>query len=694
MKIILYLYFLFLSFSLYGKEDTRIAEIEAKIAAATHDTTLSNLYNDLYWFYALDNPEKALEIAKKGLLVTQRTYFPRGQASFLMKLGQYYSDIGQYVLATDYYDQAHFLYDSLQDKQGIARVVLAQADVYLELGNDVIAEKYLRSSLEAILNSPTQSEGEILEKALCLRKLGVVQEMRGNHREAIRFYTTSRKVSESVGYNLITVNTICFIANNYCLQKNYKTSLQYLADVYDTLAKQPNKNGVSKADITYANIYIAYNKLDKALKHALNAFNYADCHKSKNKKIYSESALLLSKIYLLKKDYKQALKYQLLYNDFDDKNYNKAMMLEVIQRNHERQLSKNKAQMELLKQQNEFHQATIKNQQYTTIYLTLILLLAVTAVVVSILFIRSKMKITKEIEEKNTQILRQNEEIKLINFTLSERNEELERQNELIENQSEEIATINNSLIIQNENLQRINKKKHEIISVVSHDLRAPLVRIIGLIDLLHFDLDMFNDEHKEYITKIKIEAYEQLSMIEYLLRGAEEDKKEDIQQLEVVDIEKLVTKLVNDSQIVATRKNIQIELSINANGVSLLHITDERAMLRIIDNLLSNAIKFSPFNSKIEVSITTLNTHLTIAIKDEGVGILPEEMGKLFQKYEKLSAVPTADEPSTGLGLYIVKELVEQLGGKVWCESEYQKGATFFVSFPKESPKKEQQLV
>ncbi|MCS6833226.1 MAG: ATP-binding protein, partial [Flammeovirgaceae bacterium] len=77
------------------------------------------------------------------------------------------------------------------------------------------------------------------------------------------------------------------------------------------------------------------------------------------------------------------------------------------------------------------------------------------------------------------------------------------------------------------------------------------------------------------------------------------------------------------------------------------------------------------------------VNRHYQLSIADEGPGLTEEDKKKLFQKYQKLSARPTAGEKSTGLGLSIAKKYVEAMGGKIWCESEYGKGATFFLAFP-----------
>ena len=102
----------------------------------------------------------------------------------------------------------------------------------------------------------------------------------------------------------------------------------------------------------------------------------------------------------------------------------------------------------------------------------------------------------------------------------------------------------------------------------------------------------------------------------------------------------------------------------------------------QVIENLLSNAIKFSPSNKNIYIHVSVTDTNALCEIRDEGPGLSEDDKKKLFSKYQKLSAKPTGNETSTGLGLSIVKKFVEAMNGEIWCESEIEKGASFFVKF------------
>ncbi len=110
----------------------------------------------------------------------------------------------------------------------------------------------------------------------------------------------------------------------------------------------------------------------------------------------------------------------------------------------------------------------------------------------------------------------------------------------------------------------------------------------------------------------------------------------------------------------------------------------DRTRLSELIDNLLSNAIKYSPKGNDIRVSLEITDERLILKVKDEGQGMTAEDMNNAFKRFNKLSATPTGDEVSTGLGLWIVKEIAERHRGKASVQSEGKdKGATFTVELP-----------
>ena len=154
-------------------------------------------------------------------------------------------------------------------------------------------------------------------------------------------------------------------------------------------------------------------------------------------------------------------------------------------------------------------------------------------------------------------------------------------------------------------------------------------------------------------------------------------------QQLNLIEERISLTEILNSItdryQIAASEKSISLVREIQEE---VFILADRIYCSQVFDNLISNAIKFSPSNRKIFIKLSTRKEDAVAEIKDEGPGIGDDDKKKLFGKYQKLSARPTGNETSTGLGLSIVKKFVESMNGKIWCESELGNGASFFVAF------------
>ena len=154
----------------------------------------------------------------------------------------------------------------------------------------------------------------------------------------------------------------------------------------------------------------------------------------------------------------------------------------------------------------------------------------------------------------------------------------------------------------------------------------------------------------------------------------------------EVVDITKLLHEQKQMYMDMAKKKDIDLNISIPEKPV---HASiDTNYLARVIDNLMSNAIKYTQKGKKVNLSLIDIGQTFQILIKDEGQGFSEEDKKKMFRKFQKLSAQPTAGESSTGLGLSIVKNLVEKLGGELAFESEQGRGSAFQISFATEQEK------
>jgi signal transduction histidine kinase len=173
--------------------------------------------------------------------------------------------------------------------------------------------------------------------------------------------------------------------------------------------------------------------------------------------------------------------------------------------------------------------------------------------------------------------------------------------------------------------------------------------------------------------------------MVDHLISDAMADAFDITIRREPVDIAGLVNEVADANQPLAWNKQQTITVSAPPDHVTMC---DADRMREAIDNLVSNAIKYSPIGGKIAVAVSHENNGTVIRIADEGAGLSPEDIGRLFGRFQRLSAKPTGGESSTGLGLSIVKRIVDMHGGEVTAESDGPgRGSTFTIILPADVP-------
>ncbi|QJB58206.1 hybrid sensor histidine kinase/response regulator [Pseudodesulfovibrio sp. zrk46] len=229
--------------------------------------------------------------------------------------------------------------------------------------------------------------------------------------------------------------------------------------------------------------------------------------------------------------------------------------------------------------------------------------------------------------------------------------------------------------------LKDADKVKNQFLGMAAHDLRSPINGIHGLSEMLLEDMcGPINEEQREMISYIHSANKHMNSLVNDLL---------DISVIESGNL-KLLKGEAALADMLAERCRIH-SLAASRKSTSIGSTVEEvpnfafdyRRMGQVMDNLLTNAIKFSPHNSKIEVTLGMEDGHAKVCVCDNGQGIPPGEEELLFQNFKKTSVKPTAGESSTGLGLPIVKKIVEAHGGRVWVESVYGQGSSFCFTLP-----------
>ena len=256
-------------------------------------------------------------------------------------------------------------------------------------------------------------------------------------------------------------------------------------------------------------------------------------------------------------------------------------------------------------------------------------------------------------------------------------NVELER---MVGERTGELQQTNADLSAAIDELQRANRQKSELMGIAAHDLKNPLQAILGQSELI-MHIASENQRIMKQSEVIHRSSERMLGLINELLESSAVESGNIELKPRRVDLGAVTRLVVEGSQGEAAAKGQEILLSAEDDCRVM---ADEERLQEIVENLVSNAIKYSLPGKTIRVRVAAAGPRMRLEVQDEGPGLSAEEQGKLFEKFQRLSPRPTGDEVSTGLGLYIVRKLVELQGWEIGVESEPGSGSTFAVAFSK----------
>ncbi len=254
----------------------------------------------------------------------------------------------------------------------------------------------------------------------------------------------------------------------------------------------------------------------------------------------------------------------------------------------------------------------------------------------------------------------------------------------------DELSRLNNELVNyqrelskKNRELDELNKLKNQFLGMAAHDLRNPLMVIMNLSDFLLEDYnEQWNENQQKMLKTIEKSSHFMIRLLEDILDISAIESGNLNLYKEKTNLNTLIQKNLNLNSILADKKKISIQFQADENN-TVINI-DASKIEQVLNNLISNAVKFSLPGTKVTVRIADHPNEVTVAVRDQGPGIPEDEQDKLFRPFSKISVKSTDGEKSTGLGLSIVRNIIQGHGGKVWVESKVGEGSTFCFSIPK----------
>ncbi|HEX2786497.1 MAG TPA: tetratricopeptide repeat-containing sensor histidine kinase [Ignavibacteria bacterium] len=617
-------------------------------------------------FYPSDR-EKFLNFTEKVNNLLKDVNYPKGKADYYMLVGRTMRDTGNTKTAEKNFLRAKNIYTKIGDKVGIA-------DVYFNLSMNNVMQGNHEKALEASNNAVKMYEKLGQTKELCLTVINMA-------------YIYKRLGDPATGLSIILdvidkynlqdnafLKQIAYvsISDMYIEMEMNEEAFKYLNECRNLKSEQFTEYHRNKFNIKIANALLQRKEYKKALAIYHKILNYDK--KTGFKLAMANTYNDIGIVYDGMKNYSHALKYFLhaykISSGIKD-DYNLANIILNIAHIYSHE-GKNDEAIEKLNEALKLTKNTGAQAQTAKCYLMLYeLYKRKKDIPKAFVYLEKHIEIQEKKYVEETKQLSDNLQ-KVYMFKLSA------REAEILKDKNEKLNEALQKVEAQNKELDVLNKEKSEILRIVAHDIKNPSNNITGLANvLIEEGKSIDTDEYNELLENIVNCSSQIEGIITNILKSSLLEDAKLTPVLKKINITKLIQDTIELNRNKAEQKSIKILFKEN-KPVYLK--TDKTFFQQITDNLISNAIKFSEAGKLITVQIKNNGTSFILKVKDEGPGILPQEMNMLFDKYSRLSSKPTHGESSTGLGLSIVKKLVNILGGEIWCESKYGQGSEFIV--------------
>lgn len=625
----------------------KITELEHKLHdiganTARHVETKIDLLNNLAWELRGTDTLRALHHSQEAHTLAEEADYPKGKAYSLYYSGVALRYLARYDEALSALLKAYDLFYAIRDSFGQAGTLNWMGNVYLRMGNYSIALDYYLQSLQI-----NEELGDTHQIAISLTNIGRVYYGLHNYSDSLVYHLRSLKLSmlmEEEEESLVEKAVIFWdISRAYCAMENYSNALQYCKRSIELNKITGNRRNLGASYYALGEIYLGMEDCYHSLLNLLRAKAiFRDIGES-----YGEANV----------DIQAGILYFRHIDNPEKTLYYLRAAIHAATQIKASEIEHNAHQIlaEFYKRQNNYQEALYHFECFYAL----------------------KLETTNKQTEQAISSLQQRHEIEK-----RQKEAEIYRlKNVELANALYEVQTLNENLAQINIHLENLNQEKSDFISIVAHDLQNPLAGIAMTASLVKLCANtMLADQVCQHMGKIEDTADRMKAIITNLLNidAIESGRMQLV--AEGLPIPELLHTVVAEHLSRARAKLIDLCYTETPCAPVLV---DKRAILQVLDNLVSNAVKYSPRKSTVWITTSYTNGDATIYIRDEGPGFTEEDKKRLFSKFAQLSAKPTGGEHSTGLGLSIVKKLIDAMGGMIECESTAGQGSTFILHLP-----------
>lgn len=664
-------------------------------------------------FAGLGDYASALRQYNLGLYINQEIQDKQGISDALVNLGLSFQRMGEFTKAIDYYNQSFSLKREIGDIFGEARVLQNIATIHLSQGQFADAVKIL-NECKTIFENIKDKQG----LSMVHTNIGAAHLRLGDYSRAMVNFESALTIQKEIGDTVGEARSLAYLGSTFLRLKDNQGAIEKYQTALELQKKNSDTSTISQTLLGLGSAYLEDEQYDNAQECFSQSLTYQQS--AGDRFGASRSLGNLCRICLQRLDYEKALEYlqqaMIFHKQLSDREgeaesliylgelsekvpeqvlvfsgqYEMYSIDEISEVIYKQALgiaqdigSKNIEQSafshlsELYEQRGQYKESF----EYFKKSLEIERSISNTETSEKMAFLHSVFE--AEQAKKEAEIYR------LRNVELARLNNEIMRQSAMLQEQSMHIEKTNRELRKKNKLMQAYLVEKDKMLGLVAHDLKSPIsgVRMIG--EFISSSYKQLGPEMMyELGNDIKSSTSRMFDTISNLLEIQELEAGKQKPVMKKMDLTDALRSAVAQYTDKASLKGIVIcEYYPSTPCIATL---DYMYCVRIVKNLLSNAIKYSPHHETVSVELNVVISTSSrkgriarITVKDHGPGILSDEMPKLFKKFTKLSARPTGGEHSSGIGLSIVKQMVESQGGKVFCDSVPEQGATFIVEFP-----------
>ena len=488
--------------------------------------------------------------------------------------------------------------------------------------------------------------------------LGVGYRYNKDYEHAKIAFDKSIKIFEDVNDNYYLSFLYVNVGTLYEYLKEYEVAIDYNRKGLDGFMRDDYFYGIHTALNNLGNIYLKIGDYSQAKTYLLQVISTPTSFDfpAKLKDTYN----YLSKVESKLGNYKKAYEYQEKFIELTDSISQKEKEEQYAELQTKFESIQKDYEINILKTEKIEHELRIqKNQQQLSVIISIAF-----GLLILIFFSFRNLRI------KN-----------IANQRLLEKNQQIEKQNEQLSIYNQQLTLLNEKLKISESNLADSNKTKDRFISILAHDLRNPLHNIIGQSFLLSESYSQLSEADRiNYSKNINVSTDQMSRLLDNLLEWARAQSKGIKFAPILFDLRNVVQNVEAVLNNLAKEKSIKLVNNIPF-GISIY--ADKSMIETVIRNLANNSIKFTKEGGKITISASLLGSYIVTKISDTGVGISEENCQLLFKLDHNLKTRGTNNERGTGLGLIICKEFIDLHKGKIWVESEINKGSDFYFSIP-----------